>query len=57
MPSCWPQRRDSSTRGRDRDRRAASVEAGRRRALDFSWRTCAEKTLAVYREALGGLES
>ena len=36
----------------DGDRRAASVAAGKRRALDFSWQECAEKTLAVYREAL-----
>jgi glycosyltransferase involved in cell wall biosynthesis len=38
----------------DRDRREASVAAGKQRARDFSWQVCAEKTLAVYREALSG---
>jgi alpha-1,3-rhamnosyl/mannosyltransferase len=33
--------------------RAAYVEAGLRRAAAFSWRTAAERTLAVYREILG----
>lgn len=35
--------------------RAALVIEGQRRAAQFSWRRCAEETLAVYREALPGL--
>jgi glycosyltransferase involved in cell wall biosynthesis len=37
---------------RDPALRARLIEAGRRRALEFSWQRCAEQTLAVYREAL-----
>jgi glycosyltransferase involved in cell wall biosynthesis len=37
---------------RDLALRARLIEAGRRRAQDFSWQRCAEQTLAVYREAL-----
>lgn len=37
---------------RDQELRARLIEAGRRRAHEFSWPACAERTLAVYREAL-----
>lgn len=37
----------------DSAQRAVSVEAGRRRAADFTWRKTAETTLAAYREAMG----
>jgi alpha-1,3-rhamnosyl/mannosyltransferase len=35
----------------DRERAAALVRAGLERARGFSWRRCAEETLAVYRQA------
>lgn len=36
----------------DADLRHRMVEAGFRRAAEFSWQRCAEETLAVYREAM-----
>jgi glycosyltransferase involved in cell wall biosynthesis len=38
---------------RDDALRARLVEAGRRRAREFTWERCARETLAVYRAALG----
>ena len=37
----------------DEDLRAHLSAAGVRQAAQFSWRRCAEETVAVYREALG----
>lgn len=37
---------------RDAGLRESLIEAGHRRADEFSWRRCAQQTLAVYREAL-----
>jgi glycosyltransferase involved in cell wall biosynthesis len=34
------------------DRRAVYIERGLQRARQFTWKACAEKTLAVYQEAV-----
>ncbi|MEO8218406.1 MAG: glycosyltransferase family 1 protein [Acidobacteriota bacterium] len=37
---------------RDRSRREVMIDRGRERAKSFTWKTCAEKTLAVYRSSI-----